>query len=64
MPADAPRGNGPADVPLRIGGVRRTTILSITVGDNSVETSLCGRGNQTTKGLGDFSGVPEMWRQI
>src|SRR5712691_10875899 len=41
MPADVPRGNGPADVPLRIGRVRRTTILSVVVGDNGVETSLC-----------------------
>ncbi len=32
-------------VPLGIGGVRRTTILSVAVGDNSVETSLRGRGS-------------------
>jgi hypothetical protein len=40
MPTNVPRRNWPTDIPLRMGGVRWTTIPSVFVGDGGIDGGL------------------------
>jgi hypothetical protein len=40
MPTNIPCSDRPADIPLREGWVRRTTLFSISVGDKAIEDGL------------------------
>ena len=44
MPANVPRCYWPTDIPLRVGGVRWTTILGVSVGDSGVDDRLDNGG--------------------